>query len=149
MNQFRAAVEARSIDVFWRSRRRGILVTKPEKIGQALLALFTIGALDGRGILIQELKSGVGFVDIAVVRSAMMHLLELKVLRSNLVGISQLRTYMRIEGRPNGWLLLFDARPSGKRIPVPQMKSVPEGTIRIILVDIRPEAPSRAGNGGG
>jgi hypothetical protein len=122
------------------------LVTKPERIGQSLLAVFVVGALASRGIIIREVKSGVGFVDVAIVRSTVQHLLELKILRSKLVGVNQLRTYMRIEHRPIGWLMLFDARPSGNRTPVPPVQSVPEGVIRIVLVDIRPDAPSRVGS---
>ena len=40
LNEFRSAVEARAVDSFWTSRKRGELRPRPEKIAQALLAVF-------------------------------------------------------------------------------------------------------------
>lgn len=141
--QFRAAIEARATDVFWRSRRNGQLVPNPEKVAQNLLAVFIIGALRGRGLVVRELKSGVGFVDIAVLRGAVTHLLELKVLRSKFAGVRQLQAYMRTERRRIGWLVIFDGRTLGKKPPLPPVLRVPEGAIRIVIVDISPAVPSR------
>src|SRR5205807_10581538 len=100
----------------------------------------------GRGFVARELQSGVGFVDIVVLRGAAMHLLELKVLRSRFLGDHQLRAYMRNEGRRTGWLVLFDGRNPNRRRPLPLKLAVPEGAIRILIVDINPSAPSRIRN---
>jgi hypothetical protein len=119
------------------------LVDSPERVAQNLLAVFIIGALAGRGLVFRELKSGVGFVDIAVVRGQVIHLLELKVLRSRLTGASQLRAYMRTEQRSIGWLIVFDSRPAIWNRHLPSVLRVAEGTIRVLAVDIRPTVPSR------
>lgn len=119
------------------------MVSNPEKLAQSLLAVFIIGALRGRGFLVRELKSGVGFVDIAVLRGRLMHLLELKVLRSKFTGAHQLQAYMRTERRPVGWLVVFDGRAPDKKPPLPPVLAVQEGAIRTVIVDINPVVPSR------
>ncbi len=107
------------------------------------MAMFIIGALRGRGILVRELNSGVGFVDIAVLRGTTLHLLELKVLRSKFTGARQLQAYMRTERRRVGWLVVFDGRAPNKKPPLRPVLAVPEGAIRTVTVDISPVAPSR------
>lgn len=75
LDLFRVTVQARAIDQFWKPRRQGQLAPHPERIGQGLLALFITGALRGRGFVVRELRSGVGYVDIVVLRGVVQHLL--------------------------------------------------------------------------
>lgn len=146
MELFHDAIEARAIDTFWKSRTTGKLNPRPEKIGQGLFAVFVKGVLQRSAYMARELASGVGFVDFAIMFSTIPHLVEVKVLRSDkLLGVSQLGHYMRIEKRREGWLLLFDARPHDKRDTlIPVRVVIPEGTVRVEVVDINPIAPSRS-----
>ena len=81
LQEFKDAIEARAIDAYWLSRKKGKLRLKPEKIAQTQLALFTRGVLlHRRGIVLREMSSGIGFVDIGVIFSSTLHLVEIKVL---------------------------------------------------------------------
>lgn len=139
------AVEARAIDLFWKSRRRRELVHAPEKIGQGLLSVFIKGVLfeDAPGLLLREMQSGIGFVDIVIVLSSIPHLVEMKVITSILTGTNQLQTYMQTEQRREGWLVLFDARPSDNRASIPKSIDTDSGRIRLVTIDINPQLPSR------
>ena len=140
---FRNAVEARAIDSFWVSRRRGTLQRRPEAIAQALLAVFVKGVLGNRGVVLRELLSGVGFVDVAILLSRTLHLVELKILKGQMEGGLQLATYMATERRRRGWLLLLDARDPARRAPLPSKIDDDAGTISVIRVDVNPLAPSK------
>lgn len=97
----------------------------------------------GSGILLREISSGIGFVDIGILFSSTLHLVELKVLTNRVKGPSQLEAYMQNEGRPEGWLVFFDARPHSNRRVVPSILPVSNGVIRICLININPVPPSR------
>ena len=142
--QFKSDVEARAVDVFWQSRTKRKLMPKPETIGQALIALFIKGVLDGKGLVFREVGSGVGFVDIVVVLSTTPHLIELKMLKGKMTGASQLDEYMRKENRSTGWLILFDARAhKSRKETIPPKITVPEGTISVLVIEITPIPPSK------
>jgi hypothetical protein len=143
LEQFRRAVEARGVDSFWVSRAAGRLRGRPERIAQALLAVFVKGVIGNRGVVLREVASGVGFVDVGILLSRIMHLVELKVIRGSLKGASQLRQYMRTEGRRRGWLVVMDARRRDRRTPIQTRLATPGGTIDTIVVEINPEAPSK------
>lgn len=145
LDRFRQAVESRAVDVLWQSRKKGRLLHRPEHIGQGLLAIFFKGILDSNthGLVLREMYSGTGFVDVAIVFTKVPHLVEIKVLTSRFTGASQLQTYMRMEGRKEGWLLLFDARSPNGRVQIPDLIDTEDGRIRILLVDINPIPPSR------
>ena len=145
MSQFKSAVEARAVNEFWRSRTRRKLVARPERIGQALVALFLEGtiATAGSGIVLREISSGIGFVDIGVLFSSTLHLIELKILIKNVKGPSQLDAYMKSERRPEGWLVLFDARDNPRQRKIPSIIHVSSGVIRTMCIDINPVPPSR------
>jgi len=140
---FRHAVEARAIDVFWNSRKKNHLAQRPEKVGQALFATFARGVLQNRGVVFREMASGIGFVDIAIILGSAIHLIEMKLIRKQVLGVSQLNTYMRTENRKRGWLVFFDARPAAKRQQIPALIAVPEGKIAVVGIDINPTPPSR------
>lgn len=141
---FRGAVEARAIDGFWQSRKQNKLKNKPEEIGQGLLAVFLLALipLGSGGSVLREYGSGIGFVDVGVLLSSTLHIIEMKVLTSTFVGVSQLQTYMKTEGRKEGWLVVFDARPTSKRDPIPQSIPTSDGVVKVIVVNINPIAPS-------
>ena len=114
-------------------------------MSQGLLVSLIMGVLsDGRGHLLRELASGVGFVDMAIILGSVLHLVELKVLqRGTFSGVSQLRQYMRTEKRRQGWLVVFDARRQDKQEPLPLSTHTRDGTIRILVININPPAPSK------
>jgi hypothetical protein len=122
-----------------------VLRSCPEEIGQALFAVFARRVLDSHrsGLVLRELYSGIGFVDIAVVIGAVMHLVELKIVRTGFTGLSQLETYMKTERRRQGWLLYFDARLPSKRNSIPASIHTLAGTIRVRGIDINPVPPSQ------
>lgn len=144
LTNFRDAVEARAVDSFWNSRKNGRLKNRPESIAQGLLSVFAKGALGGAGLVQRELGSGTGWVDVQIILSRTPHLVEVKMLRGKATGAAQLDVYMRHEGRREGWLVFVDARPPGRKSPVPDSVRVKSGTIRVIVVDINPIPPSRA-----
>jgi hypothetical protein len=142
---FAHAVESRALDAFWRSRKKGNLVTRPEKIGQALFASYALGVLGGRksSLVLREIKSGIGFVDLGVILGSGIHLIEMKVITSKFTGASQLEAYMKTENRKYGWLVFFDSRPIAARRPVPTSLKTPAGTIMVVGIDINPAIPCR------
>lgn len=141
---FRGNVEARLIDGFWQSRKQNKLAKNPEKRAQDLLESFLLALIPrgSGGLVLSEFNSGIGFVDVGVLFSSTLHIIELKVLRSKFVGVSQLQTYMKNEGRKEGWLVVFDARPTSRRDPIPQSIPTSDGVVNVIVVDINPTAPS-------
>jgi hypothetical protein len=144
VNEFKHAVEARAIDTFWESRKSGKLRRRPEKIAQGLFATFAKGSLRAKGLVLREVVSGIGFVDLGIVISKGMHLVELKILTGKFVGPSQLAHYMALERRSRGHLLVIDALEAGKKTNLPDSVRVAQGVIRICQIDINPTAPSRA-----
>ncbi len=138
---FKDAVESRAADAFWVSRRRGATRAKAEKLAQALLAVYTKAILNSGGIVLREVASGIGFVDIGVVFSRVLHLVEIKILNGKLHGMGQLSRYMRTEHRRTGWLVLIDFRTLAKQLPIP--KSIPSdsGLIRTVVVCVNPPPP--------
>jgi hypothetical protein len=118
---------------------------RPEKLGQECFGLFASAKLEERGALIREATSGTGFVDVLVTfSSGLVHVIELKVLRVNeIAGPEQLATYMKHKRRKEGWLVFFDARDPIDRTKIPSAIRKPVGTIRTIIVDINPIAPSK------
>jgi hypothetical protein len=145
LDLFRQAVEARVIDAFWVSRQKGKLRDHAEQVGQTHLVMFLQGVLSNakQGLTLREAASGVGFVDIVVLFSATPHLVELKILRKEFSGVSQLSSYMQTENRKEGWLVVFDARPSGAKTDLPKQIAVAHGVVRVVPIDINPQAPSR------
>jgi hypothetical protein len=145
---FKHAMESRAVDTIWSARAVGRLRSRPEKVAQGLLSLFAMGVLsNGRGNLLRELASGVGFVDLVLMFGNVSHLVEMKVLRGAFTGVTQLAAYMVTERRHEGWLVVFDARPPGRRTALPEQRDTPAGTVRIVAVDINPTPPSRLKNG--
>ncbi len=145
LGEFKHAVEARAIDMFWLSRRKGNLRPKAEKIAQGQFALFTKGVLVYRpGIVVRELSSGIGFVDIGVILSSpTLHLVEMKVLRAKeFKGAEQLEQYMKTERRNEGSLLIVDALAPDDKLDLPERIPTPSGVIRVYRVDINPLPPS-------
>jgi hypothetical protein len=139
--EFKVAVESRGLDAFWDSRTKHRLRLKPEKIAQALLAIFAKGVLGSDGFVLREIASGIGFVDVGISFGKVLHLIELKILKAQLTGANQLATYMRTERRRKGWLLLIDVRQAGSSKVVPATISTAAGQIRTLTVDANPPAP--------
>jgi len=144
LKEFKHAVESKAIDTFWVSRKRGQLRPKPEKIAQGLLAMFAKGAIGDSGVVLRELVSGIGFVDVSIILSARTpHLIELKILKDGLIGPNQLATYMKTERRQEGWLALVDVRVQQKKSKIPKDIATPHGTIKTLVIDVNPTAPSK------
>ena len=145
LSEFKRAVESRAIDAFWESRKRHALRPGPEKIAQALLAVFAKGTLGDDGLVLREIVSGIGFVDIGISFGGVLHLIELKIFESGRIeGGEQLATYMRTEQRPRGWLVIVDGRKDSSGSAVPHTIATSSGLITTIVVDINPMAPHTA-----
>ncbi len=142
VEQFKSAVESRAIDAFWLSRKNGSIRQRPEIIAQGLFAVFAKGVLGDKGIILREFASGIGFVDIGVIFTSTLHLVELKMLNDGLVGPAQLEQYMKNEGRSKGTLLLIDARSADRKALIPPTITVSAGDISVLSVDINPPVPS-------
>lgn len=143
LNEFISAIEARAIDAFWMSRRQGKLRQRPESIAQSLFALFTKGTLMNRsGIVLREIQSGIGFVDVGIILSTTLHLVEIKVLTGDFTGPSQLDQYMKTEKRREGSLLVFDSLKPDNKTPLPTHLRTEAGTIKVYQVNINPRPPS-------
>ena len=143
LNEFKSATEARAIDAFWRSRKRGILQQKPEKIAQGLFSVFASGTLINRsGLILREFQSGIGFVDVGIIFSSTLHLVEIKILSDDFTGINQLEQYMKTENRQEGSLLIFDSLKPDAKIILPERILTSAGLIKIYRVDINPRPPS-------
>ena len=143
LKEFKHAVEARAIDMFWISRTKGKLRSSPEKIAQGLLAVFTKGVLKGQGIILREINSGIGFVDIGIIFSTILHLVEVKVLTGKFEGPEQLEQYMRTERRNQGSLVVIDTLNPENKIDLPELIPTLSGIIKVYRVDINPCPPSK------
>lgn len=144
--EFRHAIQARGVETFWVSRKKGRLIGRPENVGQSLLAMFLQGVVRSRGFMTREVGSGVGFIDILVCFASTPHLIELKVLTTRFQGPSQLNQYMLHEKRKIGWLVVFDARSQNARArapAIPLLVSTSGGRINVLVIDINPTPPSR------
>ncbi len=140
--ELKTAVESRAIDVFWVSRKKNRLRNKPEKVAQGLLAVFGKGTLLNTGLVLRELFSGIGFVDVAVIIARTLHLIEVKIVKGSFAGIEQLGSYMKTEHRKEGWLICFDARPERKQNDIQSQIILPHGVVRTVVVNINPTKPS-------
>jgi len=150
LTEFKRALESRAVGNFWLSRKAGRLRQRPEDIAQGLLALFFKGVLlHGGGFVLRELESGIGYVDVSIALSRVLHLIEMKVLRGRLEGVAQLFVYMKQEGRREGWLVVIDARPRNRKGQLPHEIKASAGVVRVVVIDINPIAPSRARHKGG
>lgn len=107
--------------------------------------MFASAKLEGRGIAVREPVVGIGFVDVLVIFSSrILHVVELKMLKGHAVpGPSQLAAYMNHKNRKEGWLVLFDARKSNRKGPVPQIIKGRQGVIRTVVIDVNPVPPSK------
>lgn len=144
LNVFGLAIEARAIDSFWMSRKKSQLRSRPEEIAQSLLAVFLKGVFEVRkGYVLREFQSGVGYVDLGVIRWGKMHIIEMKVITKSFTGPSQLEKYMKTEKQNTGWLVVFDARQNSKKTTIPQTISLSGGKIHVLAIDINPLPPSK------
>ena len=144
LSEFKLSVEAKGIDAFWESRKKHRLRSRPEKIGQALLAVFAKAVVSNNGLVLREIASGIGFVDLGISFGKSLHLIEMKVVTKKFIGAQQLATYMKTEGRTQGWLVLIDARKSNARTTIPPAVKTHAGFIKTVLVDVNPLAPHDA-----
>jgi len=139
--EFKRAVEARAVDSLWVSRKKHRLRSRPEQIAQGLLAVFARGVIGTDGLVLREIASGIGFVDVGISFGSVLHLIELKILKGQFTGANQLATYMKTEARGKGWLVLFDVRRDHQRNVVPARIDTPVGSIRTLIVDMNPVVP--------
>ncbi len=137
------AVESSGVGMFWDSRTKGHLKRKPESIAQDSLAVAVKLVLGSDGLVLREFQSGVGFVDVGIVMSAL-HIVEMKILKSGtFTGAEQLAHYLRLEHRREGWLVVIDARPPAKKTPFPAKVALGGSrTAHVIVADINPVVPS-------
>jgi hypothetical protein len=141
--EYKAAVESKAVDGFWDSRTKHKLKKGPESIAQGLLAVFAKAVVGTNGLVCREALSGIGYIDVGISFGSQWHLIELKILDGDLIGDEQLSTYMKTEGRSEGWLVLIDARKIADKDPIPKSLTVSSGTIHVVVVYINPVAPSK------
>ena len=141
---FSKAIESVAINAFWISRKGRTLQHYPERIGQALLATYAKSEfMRGRGVVLREISSGIGFVDVGIMISTVYHLVEIKVMNAEFTGVEQLQQYMKIENRNEGSLLIFDALPQNGKKEIPPYVISANGVIKVYSVDINPQPPSQ------
>jgi hypothetical protein len=143
LKQFSLALRSKAINAFWVSRKKGRLRQRPEAIAHSLLAMFLAAVLDGRGALFTEVGSGTGYVDLVVTLSRVAHLIEVKVLTRKFEGPNQLASYMEMESRREGWLVVLDARPVNQQTSIQEKFVLPAGIVNTVVVNLNPVAPSR------
>lgn len=145
LERFRRCAEAKLVDPLWTSRAAGKLRSRPEKIAQGLLVSFISNSMSDRpGHVFRELASGTGFVDLAVLFGTVSHLIEVKILHTGqLKGVEQLGDYMKKEDRPEGWLVVFDARKPDRQVQIPSLFTISAGKVRVVVVNINPIAASK------
>lgn len=144
LQKFKEAMESRCLSAFWLSRTKGVLRKRPEEIAQTLLVMFIAGTLGNRGVVLREIYSGTGFVDVGIsFTSPIVHLIELKVLRTKFIGPDQLDRYMKFENRPNGYMVVIDTAPASNKQRIPEIIRTTSGVIKIIRVDVNPVPPSK------
>lgn len=145
LEEFKHVIEAKAVNSFWDNRKTGQLRPRAEKHGQMLLGVFGRTKLSARGALLQEAKSGVGFVDVFITfSSGLLHVVELKMLKGKaLPGPSQLAAYMAQNGRKEGWLVFFDCRKANSKLAVQSSIKKAAGTIRTVVIDINPIPPHK------
>jgi hypothetical protein len=98
------------------------------------------------GLVLREFASGVGFVDVGILLSRVLHIVELKVLTKSFQGPAQLEQYMISENRREGWLIVVDSRPDRLKTGLPAIIPTKQGPIKTVTVDINPTAPSQKKN---
>jgi hypothetical protein len=79
--------------------------------------MFFKGVLLDGGYVLRELEYGTGYVDVSVILSRALHVMELKILRGPFQGVEQLTVYMKQEKRREGWLVVFDAKAPNAKCP--------------------------------
>ena len=146
-DKFKSAVESRTINAFWKSRKKNILNPNPEKIAQSLFSMFVLGSLGDRGYLLREIFSGIGYIDFGIIISKKMHLVEMKVVKKLTdIGVSQLKIYMDSENQKKGYLILIN---SGEIINLNNSSIQNFGDGKKIykkIININPEIPSKSKN---
>ena len=149
MGHFFAAEKRMSL---WRSVGKGKheWVEHPEARAQDTVAAFLSGGFAKRIEVLEAVAAGAGFVDLYVIGEGRFRaIVELKMLGEGysstyaFAGENQITHYMDQKKVAIGYLVIFDARKRdfGKR---PEEATVPTNkTIRVLLVDVRPDSPSK------
>lgn len=114
-----------------------------------MLSLFLEAQYGGIAFLGQELSNGAGYVDVLLNFLGVDRVVEIKMVgakygyQTALDGAAQLSQYLENYQHPEGYLVIFDGRTTdaGKRFP--EEISVPNGTIKVIVVRAYFEAPQR------
>ena len=117
------------------------LADQSEKIAPVPSDCLREGVIGSDGIVLREIASGIGFVDVGVSFGGMLHLIELKILKKQVTGANQLANYMRTEGRNRGWLVLIDTRGNRHQDVVPVRIDTVAGLIMTVVVDVNPPVP--------
>jgi hypothetical protein len=125
-------------------------VERPERRAQDIVTTFLTASFGKRVEVLEDVAAGAGFVDLYVVgEKGFRAIVELKMLGDPytstyaFAGENQIAHYMDQKKVSIGYLVIFDARKRefGKH---PQSASaLGNKTIRIILVDVRPNSPSK------
>jgi tetratricopeptide (TPR) repeat protein len=148
MARFFAAEKRMSL---WKSLGNGKheWVQHPEARAQDTVSAFLSGSLGKRVEVLEAVAAGAGFVDLYVIgENGFRAIVELKMLGDPysstyaFAGENQIAQYMAQKGVAIGYLVIFDARKRdfGKH---PESDAPKNKTIRVLLVDVRPDSPSK------
>lgn len=148
--QFKASVEQGSLEALWEKRSQGRWRSRPETIAQGLLQSFLHDRSFHGTVLepYEQVKAGVGRIDLLVLHGEDRYIVELKMLggvygKKDLEsGFTQLDYYMARHEAHSAYLVVFDA--SRGKIPVPETYWVAQGEVKVLRVDVNPVPPSKA-----
>ena len=144
LERFVKSIERKGVDAFWNSRTKGILRQRPEKIASNDLCIFVESEFISRsGIVLSEIKSGIGYIDVEIIISSVIHIVELKVITDDLTGVDQLIDYLLTEEKKEGFLVIFDARSPSEKSTFPSVIIDKGCKVHIITIDINPLPPSK------
>lgn len=125
-------------------------IERPEARAQDTVTAYLSGSLGKRVEVLEAVAAGAGFVDLYVIgENGFRAIVELKMLGDPysstyaFAGENQIAHYMDQKKVAIGYLVIFDARKRdfGKR---PDESATPKNkTIRVLLVDVRPDPPSK------
>lgn len=119
LKDFASFIQKNHWDSFWVDNGEKYK-PKPESIGKALLGLFLEGFYKGKAFIGNEIKSGIGFIDILVNILGIEYIVELKMLGCSYgisyarKGTNQLFNYMNTYNINEGYLIIFDGRKTNK-----------------------------------
>ena len=147
LQDFGRCVSRQHQHFFWENEER--FRSRPEMMAQTLLSVFLEASCGKLAPVTPESPAGGGFVDILVSFLSLEFLVELKIVGPGWGvgdaerGSDQLHAYMQHYEEPEAYLVVFDGRKTSRGRRLQQEYHLDGKTVRVIVVPIKPETPSR------